>query len=167
MNVATIEKAISDFESTGIHPVNRNKFKEEDFVSGLHACEQRTFYYIPSLVVEEPIVAINKQDGYLGLPGPSGMSKTITSETASNSSGKITSVINKFSTLPALAAEQLKGNARRKGQSLILTSTAMKATLEKALEKRKQRFEKIKCCQKGSSKAIGNFYKQVGHRPSV
>ncbi|KAG8180956.1 hypothetical protein JTE90_024705 [Oedothorax gibbosus] len=142
MNVATIEKAISGFESTGIHPVNRNKFKEEDFVSGLRLRviedsddeenfqeesptkpnnnlsqtpvnnEPPTIYQ--SLVVEEPIVAINHQDGYLGLPGLSGMSKTITSETAFNSSGKITSVINKFSPLPALATEQLKGNARRK-----------------------------------------------------
>ncbi|XP_046684553.1 uncharacterized protein LOC124370309 [Homalodisca vitripennis] len=168
MNVATIEKAISGFESTGIHPVNRDKFKEEDFVSewrlrapviedpdGEENLEEESQTKLnnnlsqtpvnnesnidQNQVSEEPTVAINKQDGYIGLPGPSEMSKKITLEPTSNCSGSITAVINKFSPLPAFAADQIKGNSRRKGQSSILTSTPMKATLEEALEKRKQK----------------------------
>ncbi|XP_046399922.1 uncharacterized protein LOC124166435 [Ischnura elegans] len=184
MNVATIEKAISGFESTGIHPVNRDKFKEEDFVSerllrapvieepdgeenlqeesptkSNNNLSQTPVNNEPTIeqneVAGEPTVAINKQDGYLGLPGPSGMSKKIPSETASDSSGNITSVINKFSPLPALAAEQLKGNDRRKGQSSILTSTPMKATLEEALEKRKQKdLKKSNAAKRAAAKLL-------------
>lgn len=184
MRVATIEKAVSGFESTGILPVNRDKFKEEDFVSECHLRppviedqdgEENLQEESPTRpnnnlsqtpgnnelttdqnqVAEEPTVVINKQDGYLGLPGPSGMSKKITSESASNISGKITSVINKFSPLPDLAAKQLKGNARRKGQSSILTSTPMKATLEEALNKKKQKdFKKSNAAKRAAEKLL-------------
>lgn len=170
MSVATIEKGVSGFRSTGIFPVNPDTFKEEDFFSGQDLPvviedpnnpdsenqEQEGEMLITE--AEEDIQAnaakecvINAEDGLMGVPCSSkGNAQKLISGNMFFQS------VEKFSPIPKLAAVKVEQSSKRKSHSSILTSSPMKAVLEDTVAKREEKaLKKKQAVRKSAAKVLG------------
>lgn len=155
MPVATIEKGVSGFSSTGIFPVNEDKFTEEDFLPDQRATQilvddkddeednpsNSMSGSVSSLNSLQPTLppiedlGVYSQDGLPGVPGCSGMSPANKPEGGE----KFRSTLDKISPVPKAALEKVRENSKRKGHSCILTSTPVKKILEDKELKRKDK----------------------------
>jgi hypothetical protein len=171
MNIATIEKGVSGFASTGIFPVNEDRFKEEDFLSCQvvepiliddqedegrdlnNGISEKSNPNTDSQQAQEPIdeLGIYSEDGLPGLPGCSG-----TSTNGRSKNGEAFSqFLNKFSPVPKVAEEKVEVNSKRKGHSCILTATPMKTILQEKESKRKEKgFKKEFAAKKAARKLL-------------
>lgn len=139
MNTSTIEKGVAGFEKTGIYPMDKDKFKDSEFISVQHPDTNSVVVDDCQELQEASHLQINdrenicnempkKQVELLAVPGPSGLC--------------LAKTINKLSPLPRIAEEQLRANSDRKGHSTILTGTPMKTMLDEAQKKREDNAER-------------------------
>ncbi|XP_054267225.1 jerky protein homolog-like [Macrosteles quadrilineatus] len=179
MTVATIEKGVSGFASTGIFPTNADKFKDEDFAPAQSmqplvideqedeevnrsstdnvSADVRHDLNSPALRTcqqkTQDTALVNEElrvNAADGLPGVPGCSGT------GHDENRFSQILDKLSPLPKAAVYQVKENSKRKGHSAVLTSTPMKAVLEESEAKRieKKIQEKVNC-QKSSDQTLG------------
>ncbi|XP_074026918.1 uncharacterized protein [Leptinotarsa decemlineata] len=135
-----MEKAISGFNSSGIHPFNPNKFTKEDF----EAASQ----YLPP--VSDDLDSTNQPH-----PGPTSNVPIIPQSCPKRNSKEISALakdevgISELSPLPSYSG---KGKTRKctKGKSEILTATPMKLILEEE----QQRRNKMNFAREGKGKNI-------------
>lgn len=163
MSVATIEKGVSGFRSTGIFPVSSNTFKEEDFFSVQNLepiciddpddTESENQEQAEKMILEETgeennlVNASNTSEvGLLDVePCSSKTVQEVPQKTFLQS-------LEKFSPVPKLAAE----SSKRKGHSSFLTGTPMKAVLEETVANRKEKtLKKEQAERKSAAKVLG------------
>ena len=163
MSVATIEKGVSGFHSTGIFPVSSNTFKEEDFfpvqnqelicIDDPDDIESENQEQAENIILEETDEEsnlVNASNTYeVGLldvePCSSKTVQKMPHKTFLRS-------LEKFSPILKLAAE----SSKRKGHSSILTGTSMTAVLEETVAKRKEKtLKKEQVERKSAAKVLG------------
>lgn len=150
IGVASIEKGVSGFESTGIFPPNRDKFKNHEFTS----VKDIQAFVIDDQDCDEVLQQNNQKrqdetreltqesiEKVLAVPGPSGFSGKMAS-TSTGETARLLSTLDKLSPIPRVAVEQIKGNSERKGHSTVLTGTPMKSVLEEAETRKKEKAAK-------------------------
>lgn len=124
MKVATMEKCVSGFRTSGIYPLDPDKFTEDDFAPSNHV---REYYATEGGLGEDdlPNSSIDFQD-----PQPS------------------TSKENSFLAMAPILPKKnvnkgVERKSRKKQNSKILTSTPVKEELETAAEKKRLRAETL------------------------
>lgn len=121
--VANIQKAISGFEKTGIHPLNPDIFTENDFVAARHLMPT-----LPDDSVNDNKMPETQSENNLKDKGEGSISGD---STPSTSFAEISPVPG-----PSHLREQQKKRTTKKGTSQILTSTPLKDVLEKREERK-------------------------------
>ena len=153
MNVATIEKGVSGFKSTGIFPVNPEQFQQNEFIT----VQQPD----PKSVVDDD----DDDDEVLERAVEASVSHTETlnktteqDELRAGPSGlTCAKSLDKFSPIPNIVEDQIKANASRKGHSTLLTGTPMKTVLEEAQKKKQANAAKKDKKQKKEAEKILNI----------
>lgn len=141
MKVATMEKAVSGFRTSGIIPLNPDKFVDADFEASLH---------VGKLTVEATpeLETSTSQDG--GAPVLD--NRPDRQHHRDPSPQPSTSQDNSFFALAPIPTPKVnqttKRKYRNKQKSEILTSTPIRTKLEEAEEKKRQREEAIKTKEK-------------------
>lgn len=145
MRTATIEKGVSGFSTTGIYPLDPNKFTDDDFLASTRQQQQQelpVIYDAESSAIEEQIEEVAEAnlstkdvlEKILPIPGPSGVTTT----------------------------------NRKKQHSEIVTSTPMKTIFEEnevkkqAKENKKQQSGKTQLKAKERNTAQKNVKRQLG-----
>lgn len=136
MRVATMEKAVSGFRTSGIFPLNPDKFTDADFDASRHAGE------ISVEPAPELEASSSQEDAALE------KNHSDVQHQRDPSPQPSTSKDNSFFALAPIPQPKQnqapKRKSRNKQKSEILTSTPIKTKLEEAEEKKRQREEAIK-----------------------
>lgn len=162
MRVASVEKGVSGFASTGIFPLDPSKMREEDFIN------------ISAVSVEEPLSItgtehqVAESTPFISsctepTPSTSGYNAQTTpkrndvtrdnqqdlTKPGDNNEVLFVDIINQQTPLPCVEGKKWKGKGigigkgkRKKQQSEILTSTPLKEVFEEKAKKRKEKEEK-------------------------
>ncbi|KAG8264800.1 hypothetical protein J6590_108315 [Homalodisca vitripennis] len=134
VTVATIDKGVSGFRSTGIYPVNRDTFKEEDFFSvqslepividdqedmDANLQDQET-YMNKTITQRRPMtnpmkgIPIYDVDGLPGVPCSSGSTVKADSSQSKHENNIFSKALEKFSPIPNYAAGKIKTKCKEK-----------------------------------------------------
>lgn len=147
MKVATMEKAFSGFRTSGIYPLDPDKFNEDDFAPSnqvtsyaIDDSDQVDSTSIPKTKVSLPDA---RSEATISLVG-TGSNSLVDYENPRPSTSKA----NSFLSMVPIPTKKVTKEVKRKGQkkqcSKILTSTPVKEELEIAQEKKRLREENLK-----------------------
>lgn len=160
MRVATIEKAVSGFASTGIYPLDSNKFSEDDFAPAASLSQR------PTIIIhnEDANVGEASEEESRHLQECENDVPQTSSARDSNSeievAGTSSSVVRITDLSPIPTRQPTKSRSsiksqRNKQHSIILTSTPMKSILSEARDKKLRNTEK-KCRLSGKKSKMSS-----------
>lgn len=188
MRVASVEKGVSGFASTGIFPLNPHKFKDEDFMNASDApCveefsatteleENEGLDHFSTNNVSEPIASTSSSDALRNKPSTSNYDKNftphdgITQQNNIPDVGSITSILTQLTPLPNIETGKGKGKGKgkRTQQSEIITATPKKDIFEEKAKKRKENKKRTKAKGIKKIKAIKkNIFKSSSSEASA